>query len=84
MWNYYGDETDVDYDASEAKSFKYETKITGNTEERPAKGRNEGNGDRPPQPPVPPFNREVVIPSKCMSNFWTSHSLPFINCEKGI
>ena len=57
------------------KSFKYKTKIVGNTPERPG---NEGDANRPP---VPTLNVEVTIPLKYLSHFGGFLDLPLINWE---
>ena len=60
----YRDETDnIDDNSSDGKSFKYKTKIVGNTPERP------GNEGDPSGPPVPTLNAEVIISLKYLSNF---------------
>ena len=65
LWNYYRDKIhDVDDNASDGKSFKYKTKIVGNTPERP---RNEGNVCRPP---LSNLNIEVTIWVRYFSKFW--------------
>ena len=71
LWNYYRDKIAyVNENASDGKSFKYQTKIIGITEARPAAppATPEG-GDWPPRPPLPPLNTEVTIPLKYLSNF---------------
>ena len=76
LWNCYRDEIDdIDDNASDGKSFKYKTKIVGNTRERPGK---EVDANRPP---VPSLNVKVTIPLKYLNNFWRSLNLPLINCE---
>ena len=53
LQNYYRHEIDdVDDNASDCKSFGYKTKIVGKTSERPEWPGNEGDADRPQQPPV--------------------------------
>ena len=82
LWNYYRDQIDdVDSNASDDKSFEYKTKIVGKTPQRPAQAGNEGDADRPPQPPVPTLHIEVTIPLKYLSNFWRSLDFPLINCD---
>ena len=76
LWNYYKHEIDdVDDNASDGKSFRYKTKIVGNTQERP------GNEEDENRSSVPTLNVEVTIPVKYISNFWRSLDLPLINCE---
>ena len=59
LWNYYRYKIDdVDDNASDGKSFNYNTKIVGNTPERPE---NDGDANRPP---APTLNVEVTIPLK--------------------
>ena len=74
LLNYYKDKIDdVDGNVSDCKSFKYMTKITRKTEARhPRQALPPLNldGSEPPQPPIPPLNTEVTIPSKYLSNFW--------------
>ena len=48
----------VDDNASDGKSFKYNTKIIGKTEERPAPP-GPDDGQPQPQPPIPPLNTEL-------------------------
>ena len=61
LWNYNRDEIDdVDYNASDGKSFEYKTKI-GKTLARPG---NRGDANRPP---VPILNVEVTISFKYLS-----------------
>ena len=63
LWNYYREEIDdADDNASGGKSFKYKTKIVGNTPERLV---NEEDANRPT---VPTLNVEVTIPLKYLSN----------------
>ena len=82
LWNYYRDEIgDVDYNASQGKSFNYKTKIAVKTPQRSEQPGNEGDADRPPQSPVPALNVGVTIPLKYLSNFWRSFDLPLINYE---
>ena len=69
--------TNFNNNASEGKSFKYKTKITG---KRPPQPGNEGDADRPARPPVPTLNVEVTVPPKYLNNFWRSLNLPLINC----
>ena len=47
LWNYYRDEINVKDNASDDKSFKYKTKIVGETPEKPPKPGNPGDPDRP-------------------------------------
>ena len=59
LWNYYKDEIDeinVNNNASDTKSFKYKTKIVGETAERPAQPENQGDAEQSAQPPVPTLN----------------------------
>ena len=72
LWNYY---------ASESKSFKYETKITGKTEARPAQNENDRDADIPIQDPLPNLSVEVTIPLKYLGNFWRSFDLHLINFD---
>ena len=61
LWNCYrGDINDVNGNASEDKSFKYKTKITGKPLVLPPQWLvpSEG-GDRPLELPVPPFNTVI-------------------------
>ena len=82
LQNYYRNEVDnVNDNASDGKSFKYKTKMTTKTEERPACAGNEGDANRPSQPPVPTLNVEVTIPLRHLRNFWRSLDLPLINCK---
>ena len=63
LWNYYRDEVDnVNDNASDGKSFKYKTKITGKTEVVPTQDGNDGDTDRPPRNLVPTLTVEVTIP----------------------
>ena len=66
---------DADDNASDGISFEYNTKIVGNTPERPG---NEGDAN---WPTVPTLYVEVTIPLKYLSNFWKSLDLPLVNCE---
>ena len=76
LWNYYRDKIDdVDDNASDDNSFEYQTKIVGNTPERPG---NEGNASLSS---VPTLNIEVTIPLKYFSNCCRSLDLSLINCE---
>ena len=82
LWNYYRDEiVDVDDNAPDEKSFKYKTKLVGKTPERPERPVNEGDADRPEQPPVPALNVEVTIPLKYSSIIWRFLDLPLIHYE---
>ena len=57
LQNYYRHEiNDVGYHASNSKSFKYKTKITGKTEARPAQGGNDASNDPTLRDPGPLFN----------------------------
>ena len=77
LWSYYRNEIDdVDDNASDGKSFEYDTKTVGKTPQRPAQPGNQGDLNRPPQPPV-----EVTIPLKYHIDFWISLDLSWINCE---
>ena len=88
LWNYYRDGIDdADDNASDGISFKYNTKIIGKTEARPARpAQPQPNPDgsqppRPAQPLIPPLNTVVTIPLKYLKNFWRSLDLLLINCE---
>ena len=77
LWSYYRNKIDdVDDNASDGKSFEHKTKTIGKTPQRPAQPGNQGDANRPPQPPA-----EVTIPLKYLSNFWISLDLSLINCE---
>ena len=70
LWNYYRDEVNnVKDNASHGKSFKYNTKITGKTEARPAQGKHDGELDQRPQDPKPTSNIEVTILLKYLKYF---------------
>ena len=69
FWNYYRDEI-CDADASEGKSFKHRTKITGKNEQDEI----ERDDDRPSQPPV-------QYHLCCLSNFWRSIDFTLIICD---
>ena len=72
--NYFRDEPS-DPLSSDSESFKYKTRITGNTY-------NTGNGERGYHASKVGKNEtEVVIPLKYLSNFWKSLNIPLINCE---
>ena len=63
LWNYYRDEVDnVNDNASDGKSFKYKTKITGKTEVVPTQDGSDGDTDWPPRNLVPTLTAEVIIP----------------------
>ena len=67
--------------ASDGKSIKYKTKITGETEVRSVQGGNDGDTNWPPRNPVPTLKIEVFIPLKYLSNFRRSLDLILIDCE---
>ena len=80
--NYYRDEIGgADDDTSDGKSFKYKTKIVGNTPKRTERPGNEGDAYRPEQPPVPALNAEVTIPLKYLSTFRRFLDSPLIICK---
>ena len=82
LWNYYRDEVDnVNNNTSDGKLFTYKTKITRKTEVRTAQPGNEGDGDRPAQPPLPTLNVAFTIQLKYLGNFWRSLHLPLSNYE---
>ena len=72
---------DVDYNASDGKSFKYKTKIIGNRPAQPPWPGNPWYADQPPQPAVPSLNVEVPIPLRYLGNFWRSLNLPLMKSE---
>ena len=80
LWNYYRDEVSdnanennennadnyrINNKTITSKSFKYKTKIMGNTPTD-----NDNTTDA-----------EVIVPLKYLSNIWRSFDLPLINCE---
>ena len=74
MWNYYRDEPSNSL-SSDSESFKYKTRIQGNTY-------NVGAGEEGYDAnKVGKNETEVVIPLKHLSNFWKSLNIPLINCE---
>ena len=82
LWNYYRDEVDnVNNNTSDGKLFTYKTKITRKTKVRTAQPGNEGDGDRPAQPPLPTLNVAFTIQLKYLGNFWRSLHLPLSNYE---
>ena len=74
LWNYYRDEPSNPL-SSNSESFKYKTRITGNTYDV---GAGEAGYDATK---VGKNETEVVIPLKHFSNFWKSLNIPLINCE---
>ena len=88
LWNYYRDEIDdVDDNASNGKSFEYNTTILVKTSRRPEESPQPSqnpDGTQPswkPRLPVPALDAEVTIPLKNLSNFWRFLDLPKINYE---
>ena len=88
LWNYYREKIDgADDNSSDAKSFKYKTKIVGKTlerAERPPQAPQNPDGTQPPQPTqpaVPALNAEATLPLKYLSNFWRFFDLLQTNCE---
>ena len=74
LWNYYRDEPSNSL-SSDSESFKYKTRITGNTY-------NIGDGKEGYDAnKVGKNETEVAIPLKHLSNFWRSLNIPLINCE---
>ena len=74
LWNYYRDEPS-DPLSSNSGSFKYKTRIQGNTY-------NVGAGEEGYDAnKVGKNETEVVIQLKHLSNFWKSLNIPLINCE---
>ena len=74
MWNYYRDELRNPL-SSDSESFKYKTRIQGNTY-------NVGDGEEAyHENNVGKNETKVVIPLKHLSNFWKSLNIPLINCE---
>ena len=63
------DDVDVNDSASDGKSFKYKTKVVGETSQRPPQPGNPGDAEQHAQPPVLSLNIEVTIPLKYLSNF---------------
>ena len=74
LWNYYRDEPSNSL-SSDSESFKYKTRITGNTynigDDKEGYDANK----------VGKNETEVAIPLKYLSNFWRSLNIPLINCE---
>ena len=88
LWNYYRDEIDdVDDNASDDKSFKYETKMIEKTHKIrpwPPQPPQNPDGTQPPQSPqlaIPILNVEVNIPFKYIRNFYRFLDLWLINCK---
>ena len=82
FWNYYRDEADnVNENALDDKTFKYQAKITGKKEVEPVQVRNDGDASRPPRDPVPTLSLEITIPLKYFIKFWRSLNLPLIYCK---
>ena len=76
LLTYYREKIDnINDNASDGKSFKYETKIVEKTPSCPG---NEGDANRPA---APTLNVEFTIPLKHLSNFWIFLDLPLINWE---
>ena len=76
LWNYYiGNIDNIDYNASDGKSFKYKTKIAGKTLVCPG---NEGDVN---QSAVPNLNLEFTILLKYISRFRRFLDLSLINYE---
>ena len=72
--NYYKDEPS-DTLSTDSESFKYKTRITGNTYNADA-GEEGYDANK-----VGKNETEVVISLKYLSNFWRSLNIPLINCE---
>ena len=72
--NYYKDEPS-DTLSTDSESFKYKTRITGNTYNDDA-GEEGYDANK-----VGKNETEVVISLKYLSNFWRSLNIPLINCE---
>ena len=80
--NYYQDEIDDVGDiASDGKSFKFKTKIVGNTPEKRLQSENPGDVNQPAQKATPTSNVEVTAPLKYLRNFWRFLYLTLINRE---
>ena len=80
--NYYQDQIDdVGDNASDDKSFKFKTKIVGNTPEKPLQSENQGDANQPAQKATPTSNVEVTAPLKYLGNFWRFLYLTLINRE---
>ena len=60
-------------------SLKYKAKITIKTSKRPPQPGNEGDADRPAQPPVPSLNVEMTISVKNLSKSCRSLDLTFLD-----
>ena len=72
LWNYYRDEPNSDRDDNEikhsiinSKSFDYKANFIGSMSHNNLT-KNDVN---------------IVLPLKCLSNFWRSLNIPLINCE---
>ena len=82
--NYYRDEPS-DSLSSDSESFKYKTSITGNPYniDKRITDDDDNEVDNPEYDAnkVGKNGTEVVIPLKCLSNFWRSLNIPLINCE---
>ena len=74
LQNYYRDEASNPL-SSDSESFKYKTRITGNTYNVAA---GEAGYDRNK---VGKNETEIVIPLNHLSNFWKSLNILLINCE---
>ena len=74
LWNYYRDETSNPFSSS-SESFKYKTRITGNTYND---GASEVAYDAKE---VRKNETEVLIPLKHLINFWRTVTVPLINYE---
>ena len=69
LQNYYRDDIgDVDYNTSDGKSFKYETKIVGKTPERPEQPDPDEDGNQT-KPPVPALNVKLLCHSNILAIF---------------
>ena len=83
LWNYYrvelNDETNDDNGPNKyiinSKSFKYKTRIIGNTCNA-AVGTRGYNVNKEGTKEV-----EIAVPLKYLSNFWRTQDKPLINCE---
>ena len=74
FWNYYRDEPSNRL-SSNSESFKYKTRITGNTYNVVA-----AEAGYDPNK-VGKNDTEVVIPLNYLSNFWRALNIPLINCK---
>ena len=74
LWNYYRPEPSNTL-SSDSESFKCKTSITGSTY-------NVGVGEAGYDAHKVGKNKTgIVIPLKCLSNFWRALNIPLINCE---